>query len=67
MSETWLKCKYCGHEIHAATLEGDIENHNCKDRQIAALKERLDAWRATKPYVIWIQPVSDRLKSLGEL
>jgi len=39
MTETWLKCKYCGHEIHAATLEGDIENHNCKDRQIAALKE----------------------------
>ena len=47
MSNPWLKCKYCGHEFHAATLEGGmIDNHNCKDRQIADLKERCQSLAA---------------------
>ena len=41
----WLKCEYCGSEIHANTIGGDLKNHQCKDHQIANLQAELQGCR----------------------
>ena len=41
MKDRWFRCPYCANDIHTYSIGGDIEKHNCKDRQIANLKEHI--------------------------
>ena len=71
MSNPWLRCKYCGCDVWASTVGGDIENHNCKDQQIADLKEKLEAWRnhwrEDSGYERHFTEALKKLKDLGEI
>lgn len=57
--DKWLKCDYCGCGVHADTVDGKIENHQCKDRQIAQLEEQVES---LKDLHLTISDLKERLE-----
>ena len=68
-------CPFCGAELHdnylCVSLNHVISGYTCKDRQIAQLQGRLEAWRShwreDHGYETTWTPSLEKLKSLGEI